>query len=377
MKKLIGIMVLVFVFTLSSCKTESVIKIGFVNSLDYTFGSLGVDSMYGVLLAVDEINEAGGIDGKQIELIIRDDHRDADIAVEMDNELKELGAVAIIGHGYSLTAEAISANAIENDIFLISPTIATHQTISNKDDNFFRITPSTYEQGKSLANAMHMNSPGDTVIIYEGVNTAFSYDLVLAFIEQYESLGYDIDIENNIRSFDINNPDDHITMKNFIENKGIENVLAIGSSFDIGNIIQSLDNPDNHTFYLPAWTSTSDIFEISGGKIEENVAINFYDFQSSNIKFVQFENNYMKEFGRRYSYSSLLGYETMYVLKQVLEQADDYSVETLKETIIEIGTFEVLMDEFTINEYGDCLRNVYYYEIYNNEFITIGYDQYD
>lgn len=365
----------ILIFTLSSCQKNDVIKIGYVNSLAYNFGNLGIDSMYGTMMAVEEINKDGGINGKQVQLLMRDDERDPLKAVEVDNQLKEDGVVAIIGHGYSITAENIAENALENDIFMITPTIATER-VSDIDDTFLRISPTTKEQGRSLANIAKDLEVNDVLIIYESINEAFSLDLVNTFIKEFELSGNQID-ESNIISFRKNNINDYQMVKSLIESKGITNILAVGSSFDVGNIVQMLDNPTMFTFFLPAWTTTSDIFEFASTKIENSYAINFYDFENPHYQLASLMTRYEEEFGRPASYSSILAYEAVYLVKEALENASDYSAQSLKKYIIDKQKFTGIMNDYYINEYGECFRRIYHYKLEDGQFKTIGYDDYE
>jgi ABC-type branched-subunit amino acid transport system substrate-binding protein len=60
------------VFFILSSKKEETIKIGAVLTLTGPAGDIGIDVRDGMLLAVDEINAWGGINGRYIELIIED-----------------------------------------------------------------------------------------------------------------------------------------------------------------------------------------------------------------------------------------------------------------------------------------------------------------
>lgn len=375
MRKWILVLLFLLSFTMASCGTERTIKIGFVNSLSYNFGNLGIDSMYGAMYAVEEINQNGGIDGKKLELIIRDDERNADTAVVRDNELKSLDVIAIIGHGYSLTASSIATNALENDILMITPTIATEE-VSNIDDTFFRVSPTTKEQGEALAILADQVGTNDVVILYESVNSAFSQNFSDAFQSTYEELGHTIN-PDNVFAFEHDTIEDLIVVKNFLEANEVKNVVAIGSSYDVGNIVQLLDNPEEYTFFLPAWTTTSDIFDFASGKIDGSYSINFYDFENPNSALSDFRIRYLQDFGLEPSYSTILAYEAVYLLKDALEYTDDYSTEGLKSAILEMQEYEGIMDDYYINEYGECMRRVYFYELNDSIFETIGYYDYD
>ena len=72
------------------------IKIGYLPALTGPSSSTGIGINRGTVLAVDEINAAGGIDGRKIELIVRDTQSDPTKAVNAVAELAQRQKVAII-----------------------------------------------------------------------------------------------------------------------------------------------------------------------------------------------------------------------------------------------------------------------------------------
>ncbi len=73
------------------------IKIGALTSLTGPFTSWGIPSSTGMQLAVDEINAAGGVNGRMLELVIVDDQSNPEEAVKGFNRLIDDGVVAVAG----------------------------------------------------------------------------------------------------------------------------------------------------------------------------------------------------------------------------------------------------------------------------------------
>jgi branched-chain amino acid transport system substrate-binding protein len=73
------------------------IKIGMLADLTSTFTPWGVNVRDGMRLAVQEINDAGGVDGRMLELVEQDSENDADIAIDRFERLVEDGVVAVGG----------------------------------------------------------------------------------------------------------------------------------------------------------------------------------------------------------------------------------------------------------------------------------------
>ena len=89
------------------------IKIGQLSDLTSTFTPWGVQVRDGMALAAMEINEAGGVDGRMIEIVIQDSENDGDIGVDRFERLVEDGVVAIGGILSSGVGAPVAATAEE------------------------------------------------------------------------------------------------------------------------------------------------------------------------------------------------------------------------------------------------------------------------
>jgi branched-chain amino acid transport system substrate-binding protein len=116
-------------------KNEPII-IGFSAQLTGGQAELGVQERNGVQLAVEKINESGGIAGREISLIIHDDLGIPKEAESGDGELIKQGVIAIIGHATS--AQTLAGLKVTNpaNVIMIAPTVSTPE-LSGLDDYFF------------------------------------------------------------------------------------------------------------------------------------------------------------------------------------------------------------------------------------------------
>ena len=109
--------------------------------------------LHGARLAVQEINASGGVNGRLLELVERDDREDPDSAVMVATELyNDPGVVAVLGNGFSgLTLAAAPVyNGGANPVVQISPT-ASAPAVSNAGPYTFRMCPSDLAHGGALA----------------------------------------------------------------------------------------------------------------------------------------------------------------------------------------------------------------------------------
>ena len=76
LKQLLPVFLIVAAFlSMTSCSEEPPLKIGFVGGLTGRVADLGVAGRDAVILAIEEKNRSGGIAGRKVELVVRDDRR--------------------------------------------------------------------------------------------------------------------------------------------------------------------------------------------------------------------------------------------------------------------------------------------------------------
>jgi branched-chain amino acid transport system substrate-binding protein len=135
---------------LAACGTEAApIRIGLAGPLT---DSVGAPMGRAAVLAVQEINAAGGIAGRPIELILRDDHGDPDSAIAVAIELERAGVVAVVGHVSSSATLAAAPvyNGAARPVVQISPSSSAPE-VTRAGAWTFRICPSDFQHGAALA----------------------------------------------------------------------------------------------------------------------------------------------------------------------------------------------------------------------------------
>lgn len=114
---------------------------------------LSLPIRYGAQLATEEINAAGGVNGRLIELVEREDYADTDSAVVVATDFYNSPVVAVIGHGFSgpTLAAAPVYNGGTNPLLEIAPA-ASAPAVTDAGPYTFRVCPSDLAHGSALAH---------------------------------------------------------------------------------------------------------------------------------------------------------------------------------------------------------------------------------
>ena len=130
---------LVFLVPLQSgCKEPEPARIGFIGELTTRGAGLATSGRDGFLLAVEEINQQGGLDGQKVEFLVEDVGLHKETSLNAVRKLAEKQVSVMIGPMTSQTAVALVPEINRLQIPLISPTVSTNQ-LNGLDDYFFRV----------------------------------------------------------------------------------------------------------------------------------------------------------------------------------------------------------------------------------------------
>lgn len=144
----------------------AVFKIGAIGPLTGGAAAYGDAVNKGAQIAVDEINAAGGINGYKIEFRMEDDEHDAEKSVNAYNILKDWDMQMLVGTVTSAPCIAVEAEAVNDNMFLITPSGTAVECISGA--NAFRLCFSDPTQGTKSAEFIGTNNIATKIaVIYD------------------------------------------------------------------------------------------------------------------------------------------------------------------------------------------------------------------
>ena len=183
---------------LASCGGEQTLKIGVAGPLTGKDAVFGAQLKHGVEQAVQDINDAGGLNGQKLELVVGDDAGDPRQGRSVANTFVGEGVRFVVGHFNSGVSEPASDVYAENGILMITPGSTNPKITERGLKNVFRVCGRDDQQGKVAGEyiAEHfkdkrvaiahdkttygkgladetkktMNGLGVTEVLYEGIN---------------------------------------------------------------------------------------------------------------------------------------------------------------------------------------------------------------
>jgi len=346
------------------CQQE-VIKIGFIGDLSSERSQLAVDARNATQLYISNLNEEGGINGRKIELIIKDDGSDINVAKMKYQEFIDEDVEYIIGHMTSDMALPI-IDAAELPLLFISPSISTDK-MTGLDDNFIRTSPVNSQQAVILKDYCHKNNINNIVITYDSNNEEYTKNLHDYFKEIYETDGYKV---NKTVIFDSLTDDLDVVSKTIIEAEP-DAVFMISQATSTAFISQSLKrhNPDVELLSV-SWSMTQDLITHGGTAVEGCKFIGIYRPDTTSEAYNTFADYYSQVYGNQPTFIAAITTDALIALTEALAKTNAISIEETKAALLD-SKIKGLQEDFTIDSFGDNNKRYMLYELINGEFVPI------
>ena len=192
---LVSVMLLLLPFLLSvpDASAQDPILLGDVGSMSGPFAVAGVPGRQGTILAVEEINKQGGVLGRQLKLLLRDDKSSPEEGARAFRELVAEGALVVTGTAPSHVSAAINANARELKVpFFTTLGYSRFLTEDAGHRYFFRLITNDRIFGHALAD--HLSKQPFTKYCTIGNDFAYGRDITRVLMTRLKELKPSIEV---------------------------------------------------------------------------------------------------------------------------------------------------------------------------------------
>lgn len=169
---------------------EGTFKIGGIGPVSGPAAAYGESVKNGMELAIKEINEAGGINGYQVEMKFEDDENDPEKSVNAYNTLKDWKMQMLVGTVTSKPCIAVAAETGSDNMLQVTPSGSAVQCVAG--DNAFRICFSDPDQGKASAQYIGANKLATKIAIIYDSSSEYSDGIRASFVTEAANQGIEV-----------------------------------------------------------------------------------------------------------------------------------------------------------------------------------------
>ena len=342
------------------------IPVGEYASLTGSEATFGLNSDNGVQLAAEEINQAGGVLGRKIKLIVEDDQSkpgqpSAAVKKLIDSD-KVVAVIGEIASSRSLEAGPICQAA---KIPMVSPG-STNPTVTQTGDYVFRVCFIDPFQGTVMAKFALDTLKAKKVAILSDVTSDYSTGLSQYFTEYYKGHGGQIVIE---RSYSGGGKDkDFRAQLTAIKSAQPDAIFVPGYYTEAGLIAKQARILGIKVPLLggDGWDSPK-LAEIAGTSLDGSYFSTHFSPADKSPKVQGFVTKYQAKFKALPDGMAPLGYDAMMILADAIKRAGTTDGDKVREALASVKNYDAVTGNITIDAQRNATKSAVVLEVAGKE----------
>lgn len=323
------------------------IKVGVYLDLSGPTSSFGQSTKNGIEMARDEINNAGGISGRPIQLIIEDEQGEpGKVTTVVTKLLRQDGVSALLGEVASTNSLTAAPKAQEAKVPMITPS-STNPDVTKKGDYIFRVCFIDPFQGEVMAKFAANTLKAKRAAILSDFNSDYSKGLTQFFKQSFTSLGgtvvdektytqTDRDFSSQLTAIRASNPD----------------VIYVPGYYGQVGVIAKQARQQGITVPIlggDGWDAPQ-LWDLGGEALNNTYISNHYSIDDPKPLIQKFVADYKARYaGVAPDALAALGYDAMRVLGDALKRAGSTEGPKLRDAIAQTKDFPGVTGTITMN----------------------------
>jgi branched-chain amino acid transport system substrate-binding protein len=321
------------------------ILVGEYGSLTGPQATFGQSTHNGIMMAADEVNAAGGINGRKIKILTEDDQSKQEEAVTAVTKLiSQNGVVAVLGEVASSASIAAAPICQQNKVPMITPS-STNPEVTTKGDYIFRMCFIDSYQGPIMAQFASDDLKVKRAAILTDIKNDYSTGLTVSIEETFKASGGAIVGKQSYSNGD----SDFRSQLTAIRTTNPEVIFIPGYYTDVGQIAsQARDLGIKAPFVGGDGWESPKLLEIGGKSLEGSFYANHYFYADPAPVVRNFVERYKQRYGVVPDALAALGYDAMKVLADSMKRAGKLDGPSLRDAIAATKGFEGVTGVITL-----------------------------
>ena len=359
--------VLAGMLCLFACSPPPPIVLGFVGALSGRVADLGVEGRNGVTLAVELRNKAGGVKGRQVELLAEDDQQNPAMARQAVGKLIDLKVDALIGPMTSAMAMVAVPLVNQAQLVMVSPTVTTN-SLSGLDDYFFRVLPATSRYAKKDAD-YHFDRLGlrRVAAVVDVNHRAYTEGWLADYRSAFAVGGGEV-----VDRVDFSSSGEVLfaDLARQLLASQPDGILILANAVDTAMLCQHLRKLDQSIpIATSEWAATEQLIELGGRSVEGVVIAQFLDRQGSQEAYLKFRQGYQDRFGKRPGFAGSTAFDAANVLLDAI--AHQAPGQSLKQSLLTRKTFPGTQVPVAFDAFGDTSHDTFLTMVKDGLFVRL------
>lgn len=345
------------------------IKVGHLASMTGSTATFGTETDTGIRFAMEEINAAGGVNGKKIEVQTLDNRSLPEEAKTVATKFASDGAIAaVIGDVSSGRTIAAAPVLDRKGIPMVSPA-ATNAEVTKKGPHVFRVCFIDPFQGYAMAKFAKDDLKLNKVAILRDKKNEYSVGLADVFAAEFKKLGGQIVADAAYQEGD----SDFRAQLAQLKAADPQALFVPGYYGEVGPIAQQARELGLRVPLLggDGWDSP-DLLKGAGGALEGSYFSTHYSPDEKRPKVENFVKEYEAKNGEKPSGNAALGYDAMMILADAIKRAGSADREAVTKALTETKEFDGVTGKITIDAERNAQKPATILQIKGGDFTFAG-----
>src|SRR5215207_994714 len=336
------------------------VRVGVFMSLTGSTANFGISSTNGIKMAADEVNAAGGINGKQIEVLVQDDRSDASEAATIVTKFVTQDQVhAIIGEVASSRSIAAAPVAQNAKIPMLTPS-STNPEVTKKGDFIFRSCFIDPYQGAAIAQFAAKTLGAKSAAIMVDRKNDYSTGLEKVISETFTRLGGKIVATQSYQEGD----QDFNAQLTSLKGSNPEVIFVPGYYNDVGLIAKQARDKGITVPFVggDGWDSVQ-LYAIGGSALNGSYFTNHYSPYDTDPKVQKFVNDYKTRYNTVPDALAATAYDAAKIMFDAIKRSPSLDGAAIRDSLAATREFPGVTGTVTFNENRDAVKPIIMIEI--------------
>jgi branched-chain amino acid transport system substrate-binding protein len=321
----------------------------------------------GAQLAADEINKAGGVGGRPVELVFEDDGGTADGAAAAVSRMAGQGRARAIVCGPSKASAAAAAKAQELKAPLLS-TSSTDPGLTAAGDYVFRVSFLDSFQGEAMAKYAANNIHAKTAAILSDSGSQYSGDLARAFEENFTKLGGQVTQKLSYAQSDR----DYKQQLAPLRDSNPEVIYIPGGYAQVGPIAKQARESGIKATLLggDGWNDPR-LFDAGAEALDGSYITGLFSANDPGAQVRKFAADYAARFGGQPDPQAALAYDATKLVADALARAGASDPAKLRDAIAQTANYNGLTGAVSFNAERNAVKPTQIFKIQGGKFYPV------
>lgn len=337
---LVAALIALFAVAITGAQDDDPVLIGGIHPLTGSLAGDGINMDFAIQMAIDEINEAGGVlDGRMLEYLPADSTGSAEVGQTEAERLIGEGVSALIGTFQSAVTANVATIAEREEVPLMIDVAVADSILDQGFQYTFRIQPNATVMGEAGARyvaeiAEALDEEINTIVYLHEGTTDYGLSVANAFIPMAEELGIEV---LDVITYDLSVTD--LTTEMTLINALAPDAVAVTGYYNDGLLaarnMEEVGLDVKAVFGIAQGTYDQPQFVLDEGDLAECFFDSNYHWDASNEEALEIREKFEEEFEEPMRAGAVLSYQAVYVIADAIERAGSADPTAIRDALAE------------------------------------------